>query len=352
MSRAILLYSIVAAGWLLFLWLKPRRQYVRQHARDRADARRIVLETGTDTLDYFALRRDKDYFFAAERDAFIAYRVSGGVALISGDPVGPHVGVSRSWCASFVEFGHRHGWRIAAIGVGPDFVPTYEAAGLRTVYIGDEAVVDPRTFSLEGRAIRKVRQSVNRLQKAGYTVIVRRRDELTPELLSGLLRVSQLWLGGQPERGFSMAMDDLWAPEHASAVFAIALAADGRPHGFIHFVPVPQARSLSLSAMRRLPDTPNGLMEFLLCETFAWGREQRRRARVAELQRVRRAAAQRGGGPAGLGAGAEEHADAAPTATSRSSGCSGSTASSSRAGSRATRRSSSGATCRWRRWCC
>ena len=271
-SRAILLYSIVAAAWLLFLWLKPRRQYVRQHARDRADARRIVLETGTDTLDYFALRRDKDYFFGAERDAFIAYRVSGGVALISGDPVG-----RTSACAelvrSFVQFGHRHGWRIAAIGVGPDFVPTYEAAGLRTVYIGDEAVVDPRTFSLEGRAIRKVRQSVNRLEKAGYSVIVRRRDELTPELLSSLLRVSQLWLGGQPERGFSMAMDDLWAPEHASAVFAIALAADGRPHGFIHFVPVPRARSLSLSAMRRLPDTPNGLMEYVLCETFAWGRD-------------------------------------------------------------------------------
>ena len=152
-------------------------------------------------------------------------------------------------------------------------MPTYEAAGLRTVYIGDEAVVDPRTFSLEGRAIRKVRQSVNRLEKAGYSVIVRRRDELTPELLSSLLRVSQLWLGGQPERGFSMAMDDLWAPEHASAVFAIALAADGRPHGFIHFVPVPRARSLSLSAMRRLPDTPNGLMEYVLCETFAWGRD-------------------------------------------------------------------------------
>ncbi len=271
-SRAILLYSIVAAGWLLFLWLKPRRQYVRQHARDRADARRIVLESGTDTLDYFALRRDKDYFFGAERDAFIAYRVSGGVALISGDPVG-RPAVCAEVLRAFVDFGHRHGWRIAAIGVGPDFVPTYEAVGLRTVYIGDEAVVDPRTFSLEGRPIRKVRQSVHRLQKAGYTVEVRRRDELTPELLASLLRVSQLWLGGQPERGFSMAMDDLWAPEHASAVFAIALAADGRPHGFIHFVPVPRARSLSLSAMRRLPETPNGLMEYLLCETFAWGRE-------------------------------------------------------------------------------
>jgi lysyl-tRNA synthetase, class II len=104
-------------------------------------------------------------------------------------------------------------------------------------------------------------------------VIVRRRSELTPELLAGLLRVSRLWLGGQPERGFSMAMDDLWAEEHAAAVFVIGIGEDGRPHGFIHFVPVAQAHALSLSAMRRLPDTPNGLMEYLLCATFAWGKE-------------------------------------------------------------------------------
>ena len=269
-SRAILLYTLVAAGWLLFLWLKPRRQYVRQHARDRADARRIVLEpapTRSTTSRSGGTRTTSSPLIATP---FIAYRVSGGVALISGDPVG-RVSACPELLRSFVAFGHRHGWRIAAIGVGPDSAATYEAAGLRTVYIGDEAVVDPREFSLEGRAIRKVRQSVHRLHKAGYTVQVLRRGELTPELLAGLLRVSQLWLGGQPERGFSMAMDDLWASEHASAVFAIALAADGRPHGFIHFVPVPQARSLSLSAMRRLPDTPNGLMEFLLCETFAWG---------------------------------------------------------------------------------
>ena len=40
--------------------------------------------------------------------------------------------------------------------------------------------------------------------------------------------------------------------------------------GFVHFVPAPATGDLSLSAMRRLHNTPNGLMEFLLCETFAW----------------------------------------------------------------------------------
>ncbi len=48
--------------------------------------------------------------------------------------------------------------------------PLWQAAGLRSLYIGDEAVVETASFSLEGRAIRKVRQSVARLEK------VRRRD--------------------------------------------------------------------------------------------------------------------------------------------------------------------------------
>jgi hypothetical protein len=40
------------------------------------------------TLDYFALRDDKRYFFAADGDAFLAYGFFGGTALVSGDPIG------------------------------------------------------------------------------------------------------------------------------------------------------------------------------------------------------------------------------------------------------------------------
>ncbi len=277
--RAIATYALVASAWLLFLWLKPRRSYLRQLARDRVDARRLVEAHGADTLDYFALRRDKLYFFAPDRSAFLAFTVAGGVALVSGDPIGEN----RAFAAllrAFLGEAHRFGWRVAAIGVGPEGVARYEEAGLRTLYIGDEAIVDPRRFTLDGRPIRKVRQSVTRLEKAGYSMLVLRRDELTTELLAGLLRVSDLWLGGQPERGFSMAMDDIWAPEHGAALFAIAIGADGQPHGFIHLVPVPGVRSLSLSAMRRLHDTPNGLMEFVLCGLFAWAREH------GEIERV------------------------------------------------------------------
>ena len=125
-------------------------------------------------------------------------------------------------------------------------------------------------FSLEGRAIRKVRQSVSRLRKAGYSFRIVAADDVGPELEAELEDVSAAWRGGQPERGFSMAIDDLHIP---GTLLALAEDADGRAGGFLHLAPSSAGSSWSLSAMRRRPDAPNGLTEFLVVETLAWARD-------------------------------------------------------------------------------
>src|SRR5204862_7878737 len=114
--------------------------------------------------------------------------------------------------------------------------------------------------SLEGRPIRKVRQSVHRLQKAGYGVRFVRPDDVTPGLRQQLGRVSQEWRGRWPERGFTMAMDALYA--HGEGVLAIAEGADGEVGGFLQLVPAPASGGYSLATMRRAKETPNGLMEY------------------------------------------------------------------------------------------
>ena len=128
-----------------------------------------------------------------------------------------------------------------------------------------------REFSLEGRAIRKVRQSVSRLGKAGYRFRIVAADEVAPQLEAELEDVSAEWRGGEPERGFAMAIDDL----HVAGTRARARRAtpDGRVGGFLHLAPSPAGGGWSLSTMRRRPDAPNGLTEFLVVETVAWARE-------------------------------------------------------------------------------
>jgi lysyl-tRNA synthetase class 2 len=159
-------------------------------------------------------------------------------------------------------------WRLAFLGVGETLLPLYKSRGFRSLYLGDEAIVRPREFSLEGRPIRKVRQSVTRLERAGYRTRFLAAHELDDCLRAELGRVSDAWRGKWPERGFTMAMDSL-----DEGIFAIAEAPDGRIGGFIQLVPSPASGGYSLATMRRTRDTPNGLMEFLVVATIEWARE-------------------------------------------------------------------------------
>ena len=69
---------------------------------------------------------------------------------------------------------------------------------------------------------------------------------------------------------FSMAMDDLYS--HPQARFALAYNGDGELEGFLHMVP--SRRGYSLSSMRRLRSTPNGLIEFLIAELMDWAKHE------------------------------------------------------------------------------
>ena len=341
--------AIICAAYVAWLALRPRDSAVSQVVADRRDARRLVERHGRDSLAYFALRRDKSYFFNEERTAFLAYRAVGGVALVSGDPVGDPA-AAPALLADFARHCHAHAWRVAALGVARSHLADWHAIGLRTIYIGDEAVVHPGRFSLEGRPIRKVRQSVTRLRKAGHVARIVRARELTVEQRRDIERVSRSWLRGQPERGFTMALDDMHARDHGDAVFALGYDGEQRLVGFVHFVPAPASGDLSLSAMRRLHHTPNGLMEFLLCETFR-GRAgaASSASRSTSTPSATCCAATRSCRP---GSAACASCWRAPTASSRSSACSTSTASSSPSGSRATPPSSATPTCRWPRSSC
>jgi lysyl-tRNA synthetase, class II len=266
---ALLGVAVVSSFLALYFCLRPFGHAVAQTVGERRMVRALVDAYGSDSLSFFALRRDKSYLFSPSRRAFLAYRVVAGTALVSGDPVGDDAEID-DLLAELRRFARMHGWRLAVVGASDAHLERYRALGLKPVPIGDEAVLRPREFSLEGRPIRKVRQSVSRLRKAGYSFRVLAADETAPALEAELEDVSASWRRGEPERGFSMAIDDLHIP---GTVLAVAEDAEGRVGGFLHLAPAPAGGGWSLSAMRRRPEAPNGLTEFLVVETLAWARD-------------------------------------------------------------------------------
>jgi lysyl-tRNA synthetase class 2 len=265
---SVFFLGLAATVSLLRTWLAPWRYRLAQEAKERELARELVTRFGVDTLAPFALRSDKSYFFSDDEHAFLAYRVVADVALVSGDPVGADESVEQL-LASFLGFASRRGWRVGVLGASERYLPVYRRLGLQALYHGDESVIDVAAFSLEGRAIRKVRQSAARLQRAGYSVRVLRPDEVTPDLAAELERVAAEWRGPAPLRGFAMEFDSLFAVD-GDAIFVVGFDVAGAAAGFFHLAVSHAARALSLSSMPRLRTTPNGFNEWLVVETVAW----------------------------------------------------------------------------------
>ncbi len=269
LDDALVLLTGALAVRALIVWLSPIAERTRHVPADRRRAAELVQTHGSDSLAYFALRRDKSIFLSSSRRSFLAYRVVAGTAIITGDPIGER-SERAELIAEFRRVARAKAWRVTIAGASAEALRDYAGLGFRSIYLGDEAFVRPERFSLEGRPIRKVRQSVTRLAKAGYRVELTSPAALDAAGREELLDVSEQWRGRWPERGFTMAMDAVFA--YPDAILALVVAPGGELEGFLQLVPSPACGGYSLSAMRRRPGSANGLMEYAIVRTLEWAR--------------------------------------------------------------------------------
>jgi len=261
--------TAVGIGLAIYALLLAFRPVVLSHRPspgDRERARDVIQRWGGDTLAYFALRDDKRWWFFG--DSVVAYAVIGGICLVSPDPVGPPEERAEVW-TRFHTFADQHGWPVAVMGAAEEWLPVYKAAGMRDLYVGDEAVVDCQTFRLEGGEMKGLRQAVNRIAKYGYRMEFYDPAAVGPELQAQLRHVMAQNRRGEAERGFSMTLGRIFHPQDKGLLLAVAYGPDNQPVAFCHYVPAAAICGYSLDLMRRTDGPhPNGLIDFVVVRTI------------------------------------------------------------------------------------
>ncbi|RSM83412.1 hypothetical protein DL991_03045 [Amycolatopsis sp. WAC 01375] len=259
LSAAVGLLFGIGAVLLAAYFLLRSAEPAPELTDDEVERLRALLGE-RDSLGYFALRRDKFVVFSKSGKAAVTYRVIAGVALCSADPLGD----PEAWPGAIEEYldvCRRYAWTPAAMGCSELGATVWVRFGLEVLEIGDEAVVDTETFTLEGRVMRGVRQAVSRTKRAGYTVRVRKAEDLSLAELNELRTLAATWRGTDTERGFSMALGRMGDPGSV----LVTAEHDGRVRGLLQFVPWGE-KGLSLDVMRRDRTADNGVNELMISE--------------------------------------------------------------------------------------
>lgn len=268
---SLTLLALALFFYLAVLLFRPYREAAVDDPTIRRRAHDLVKRYGSDSLAYFTLRNDKRLFFFTE-EMFIAYRTVGDVAIISGDPVGP-ADLIPGAIDAFRDYCLERGWRIGAIGASGDLEPLYREAGLRCFQVGEESIIRLDRFTLEGRDVRKLRQSVNKLARMGITLEFMFNASMPAHMRHELAQISVDWRGGKDEAGYSMGLGRLMSAEDPDCLLSIAYDPDMNPIGFIYWAPMYPHLGYSLDIHRTRLDAPSALSEFIIARTAEFLRQ-------------------------------------------------------------------------------
>ncbi|WP_238016188.1 bifunctional lysylphosphatidylglycerol synthetase/lysine--tRNA ligase LysX [Dactylosporangium sp. AC04546] len=256
-------FGAIALFTALFVLLRSQRVIASLDVEEERRVRELLATDGRrDSLGYFATRRDKEVIFSPTGRAAVTYRVVFGVSLASGDPLGE----PDAWppaIEAWLREAREYAWSPAVMGASEEGATAFARAGLRVIELGDEAILHVRDFDLDGPQLRQVRQAVRRVERAGYTVRIRRHSEIGAAEMARIIELAARWRDTETERGFSMALGRLGDPNDGQCVLVEAHDRDGREVALLSFAPW-GPDGLSLDLMRRDRSSDNGLIEYMV----------------------------------------------------------------------------------------
>ncbi len=268
-AYSIYVVAIATTGYSLLLLVRPVLARHRASTGERASASEIVRTYGRTSLARLTLLDDKLYYFSTG-GSVVAYVVEGRVAMVLGDPIGPPGDVLNS-IEGFKDFCSLNDWIPAFYQVLPDYLDLYRRAGFRSVQIGQEGLVDLRTFSLEGGERKSIRGSVNKMKRLGYCAAVVQPPHAR-SLLHELREVSDEWLSDRhtSEMRFSVG----WFDEDYlnTCPILVIRSRDGQVEAFLNIIAGFPADEVTADMMRHRSHAEKGQMDFLFASLFEWAR--------------------------------------------------------------------------------
>ncbi|OKH38265.1 hypothetical protein NIES2101_36155 [Calothrix sp. HK-06] len=265
-ANSIYIIAACTIAYALFSILQPVFLRSKAAPEERQKAKEIVENYGCSSLASFTLLSDKSYYFSPSGRSVIAYVPKGRGAIALGDPIGPSEDREEA-IVGFKLFCQRNDWYPAFYQTLPDNIDLYKSQGFRVIKIGEEAIVDLKAFTTQGKAGKNLRTAINRMNKMGFEVKFY-KPPISDKLIRQLRPVSDEWL--QTVQGSEKQFSLGWFDEEylRGSEIAVVESNEGEIAAFTNIVSEYQLNEVTNDLMRHRKSIENGTIDFLFISMF------------------------------------------------------------------------------------
>jgi len=261
--------GFASISFLIYSLVRPYVFKITPTEEEIMRAKSLTEQYGNSPLDFFKTYSDKFIYAPTDINAYISYRVSRNFAVVLENPVAENSYEMKKCVVSFSEYCYDNGLKEIYYRVPKESLSLYNELSKKSLFLGQEGVVDLDTFTLEGGEKKSIRNALNKIMQQGYTTHVN-----TPPLRDGLIQklkaVSDEWLR-VTEREEIIFSQGMFVEKEIKEQTVISIEnKEEKIIAFLNIIPDYVKNEGTYDLLRKTTDAPNGIMDHILVELFKY----------------------------------------------------------------------------------
>ncbi len=257
--------GLISLGLVFAALFAPLVEKKKPTRLDKALARRLILGSGINSTSYLSLQPETNLFINQDRTGLIAYRIANNVAVALGDPIG-------SGCLdtlkSFIAQHENNGLTVCFYNTAASGRKLYNQLKLKSIKIGDEAVVITKNFSLKTPAAKDIRYNLNKMKRLLIKFRWYPLNQVSRKTLKEIDGLYNQWLKTKKFAPLGFSLNYYPFPSEACAQALTVYSSENKLIGAFSFLPYKKQKGMVLESMLRSHDAPNGMSEGALAEAI------------------------------------------------------------------------------------
>jgi phosphatidylglycerol lysyltransferase len=243
-----------------FINTKNEEEKIREH----------LNKYGGNELSHLIFLHDKYLFWAQDNTVLFIFQPYADKLVILGDPVGEP---SRIYPAieELLNYADRYGYTLVFYQVNSHSLAYLHENGFDFFKLGEEGLANISSFTLSGKHNKGLRALYNKFEREQFRFEII-EPPFSNELLKELKDLSNEWLNGRKEKGFSLGY--FYEEYLQLAPVAIIKNSQNEIVAFASIMPSYADDTISIDLMRHKNNAPKGIMDFMFVNLIEWSKNK------------------------------------------------------------------------------